>query len=201
MGPDFKTLLLAQRVSIHWRDVIKGAPTLQKKLFLLPVASHQEAVALGMVGSHDWVRILSRLDFRAGHPVLLNPLVLEPRPGTHYGKEFYIRFTANVQRNAKGSSRRRFVSSCERMLFTQPPSTPLTVTTYPRIRRLYRPLLGTVARDLDPDSNTVSVRDLVVEMDQALAHESRSWRADIPRTELYWRSPMTTYHECTVLFV
>ena len=54
---DFKTLLLAQRISKHWLAFISGTAKLQKKLSKKPVATFDEALALGMVEDDDFIMI------------------------------------------------------------------------------------------------------------------------------------------------
>lgn len=46
---DMKALLLAQRVSRQFKNVTSDSPRLQKKLFMLPVSTFEEALDLGMI--------------------------------------------------------------------------------------------------------------------------------------------------------
>lgn len=70
---DMKMLLLAQRVDTQWRGAIASSKKLQKKLFLLPVESFEEALLLNMIEDHTLVNV-----WRDGPPmeiVLPNPLL------------------------------------------------------------------------------------------------------------------------------
>ena len=73
IGLDVKTLLLSQRVSHKWREVISKTKQLQQKLFI-EESTLEEAAALGMT---------ERTPYHAGprpSDHAINPLLLGPRP-------------------------------------------------------------------------------------------------------------------------
>ena len=122
---DAKTLLVAaQRVSKRWHDVIKGSQLLQKKLFLLPTGSLEEAVYLAD-GDHKEAQVV-RYALEGWHQNpkhetyrgVLNPLLFAT---THDGRPF-LRDT--IYEDASKSAAKAS-GSWTKMQIIQPPQTLL----------------------------------------------------------------------------
>ncbi|KAK3691332.1 hypothetical protein LTR37_018693 [Vermiconidia calcicola] len=74
---DMKTLLLAQRVSQRFRDVIKASPTLQMKLFFRP-ATIKQAIKLCDISSQSGVLFLKQNAANWAKPELSELCILNP---------------------------------------------------------------------------------------------------------------------------
>lgn len=129
-----RTLLLSQRVSTNWNNVINGSMKLQKKLFFLPVKDIEEMVSLGSVEKNAQVIVWQSRSEPNTQPevYLLNPLILQEDyhdaantyDDTHDAQRSYW-FPENIARDT--ISTRRGKSSWERMLISQPLVQPLGV--------------------------------------------------------------------------
>ena len=111
---DLRTLLLSQRVSQTFRDVIKGSVHLQKKLFFVPCVTNEEATALCMPSDDSLV--IS--DGENESMWVINELTLKEGLRFRYGwslQDGILPYTISARRS-KGS--------WERMYLTQPPFRP-----------------------------------------------------------------------------
>lgn len=130
---DMKTLLLAQRANIQWRNAIATSSKLQKKLFFLPVQSFNEAVSLNMVGNNTVVNVWIR-----GPPqdiVLPNPLLHDydvEDENDHIGgieekvsERSAFHLPLSIVQGMPAFQRGK--SSWERMFITQPPESSIKV--------------------------------------------------------------------------
>ncbi|KAK3699969.1 hypothetical protein LTR37_016213 [Vermiconidia calcicola] len=129
LGLDFKTLLLAQRVSTKRRDLISRSQSCQKKLFFAPVEDFEEAVALDMVSKNALLLVEERyrcyIVTKESHTTLLNTHIL------YYDKDdqIYDWCTLRLRRALLRytPSSRRGKSSWERVFLAQPPEQPTRV--------------------------------------------------------------------------
>ncbi|KAK3690644.1 hypothetical protein LTR37_019046 [Vermiconidia calcicola] len=126
LGLDFETLLLAQRVSTEWRDLISRSRSCQKKLFFAPVDNFEEAVALGMVPEDALVVFDEgswyRKKDKASLTVLLNMHLLRCEEDVQTRGWCFPHLSRAVLPDTPSS--RRGQSSWERMFLTQPPLRP-----------------------------------------------------------------------------
>lgn len=84
---DMKTLLLAQRVSRRFREVIGVSPTLQMKLFFRPTRSFEQAIKLCGVGSQSGVLFLKQYAAIWARPELSELCILNPLLFTNLGPQ------------------------------------------------------------------------------------------------------------------
>ncbi|KAK3690645.1 hypothetical protein LTR37_019047 [Vermiconidia calcicola] len=131
LGLDFKTLLLSQRVSTTWNDLIGHTRSLQQKLFFLPVASVDEAVDLGMVDRESLllVEYPSDTDEFGKHHAVINTSILTAKDR---GPEWTTRFQIRAGVHIEIRSHREGLGSWERMYFSQPPVEPFLTCAYGR---------------------------------------------------------------------
>lgn len=139
---DIKTLLLAQRVCRKWKAVINANPSIQKKLFLLPVDDIEEARDLGMLEPRLFKVPTTRLPpTQLGLCTISRDFVL---PNTlldytwHHGRinldvnSLSGSTTQRVKNKARNTVRKisnkpAIVPSWSRMLITQPPRHKIVV--------------------------------------------------------------------------
>lgn len=116
---NFKTVLLAQRVSTKWRDVIKTNDKLQKKLFFKP-ATLEEAKELCMGRDCSRFLVSRKIGNRGrvgGVCAVMNSLVTNDIDGSTCSCSFKISAKVAQDRDYGSTG----ASSWERMYFSQPP--------------------------------------------------------------------------------
>ena len=124
---DFKTLLLCQRVSRKFRDVVNDSNKLQTKLFLKPANSISEAEALGMPNEPQWILSGGEGCTTGQGPIaLLNTNIVKVLISEYFGSGPGI---ALSRRLLPTLSTMRWQASAGRMYISQPPVAITEITS------------------------------------------------------------------------
>ncbi|KAK3068746.1 hypothetical protein LTR53_013430 [Teratosphaeriaceae sp. CCFEE 6253] len=118
-----KTALVSQRVSRHWQQVVIGSPPLQKKLYLQPVATFEEALRLTQAEDDGQLVVFHAKVGNARVHGLLNPLLFDLAHTKGLGTRPHVIAVHDFSPRSRSHQQQQttVVPSFQPMLLCQPP--------------------------------------------------------------------------------